>query len=98
MVRSRGNNPTHDIIVVGASAGGVEALTTLVRGLPADLPAALFIVLHIPPYSESHLPAILAHRGRSPRRTRRTARPLRPGASTSRRRTTICSCGTAMWS
>jgi two-component system chemotaxis response regulator CheB len=51
--------PGHDIIVVGASAGGVEALTTLVRGLPADLPAALFIVLHIPPQSTSVLPAIL---------------------------------------
>jgi two-component system chemotaxis response regulator CheB len=66
VVRSRGNNPTHDIIVVGASAGGVEALTTLVRGLPEDLPAALFVVLHIPPYIESHLAAILNHRGPLP--------------------------------
>jgi len=39
----------HDIIVVGASAGGMEALQTLVRGLPFDLPAALFVVVHIPP-------------------------------------------------
>jgi two-component system chemotaxis response regulator CheB len=51
--------PTHDIVVLGASAGGVEALTTLVRLLPADLPAALFVVLHIPPQSPSMLPAIL---------------------------------------
>ena len=66
MERSSGNKPTHDIIVVGASAGGVEALSALVRGLPADLPAALFVVLHIPPYGESHLPTILSHRGPLP--------------------------------
>lgn len=40
--------PGHDIIVIGASAGGVEALSQVVAGLPADLPAAVFIVLHIP--------------------------------------------------
>jgi two-component system chemotaxis response regulator CheB len=59
-------SPAHDIIVVGASAGGVEALIALVGGLPADLPAALFVVLHIPPYGESHLPAILTHHGPLP--------------------------------
>ena len=36
-----------DIIAVGASAGGVKALQRLVRDLPASLPAAVFIVLHI---------------------------------------------------
>ena len=51
---------THDIIVVGASAGGVRALRTLVEALPADLPAALLIVLHIPAEPPSLLPGILA--------------------------------------
>lgn len=54
----------HDIIVVGASAGGIEALMTLVRDLPHDIPAAVFIVLHIPPREPSLLPAILKRSGR----------------------------------
>ena len=51
---------THDTIVIGASAGGVQALRTLVEGLQKDLPAAVFIVLHIPAEPPSVLPEILA--------------------------------------
>lgn len=58
--------PGHDIIVIGGSAGGVEALIALVRGLPADLPAAVFVVVHIPANSPSMLPAILARSGPLP--------------------------------
>ena len=53
----------HDIIVLGASAGGVEALAELVSRLPADLPAAIFVVLHVPAYGGSVMPSILTRRG-----------------------------------
>ncbi|WP_437805153.1 chemotaxis protein CheB [Sorangium sp. So ce1078] len=54
----------HDIIAIGASAGGVEALIALTGGLPSDLPAALFVVLHTPATARSTLARIL---GRSTR-------------------------------
>ena len=52
--------PKRDIIVVGASSGGVTALTEFVASLPADFAGSIFIVLHIPPYSPSNLPLILS--------------------------------------
>src|SRR5581483_7752936 len=53
----------HDIIVIGASAGGVEALIALARQFPSDFPASVFIVLHIAPYPPSMLPDILNKAG-----------------------------------
>jgi two-component system chemotaxis response regulator CheB len=55
----------HDIIVIGASAGGVEALREVVSGLTPDLPAAIFVAMHIG-RSESELPQILAAAGPLP--------------------------------
>jgi len=52
-----------DILVIGASAGGVEALQTVVSSLPPDLPATVFVVLHLFPTSESFLPRILSRSG-----------------------------------
>src|SRR5215217_4453891 len=58
--------PRRDIIVIGASAGGVEALQTLVARLPSTLPAALFVVVHMAPRSKSFLPQILTRSGPLP--------------------------------
>jgi len=52
--------PGRDIIVIGASAGGVDALQRLVAGLPPELPAAIFVVIHQPPWHRSELPSILS--------------------------------------
>lgn len=54
-----------DIIVLAASAGGVDALKGIVRILPAHLPAPLFVVLHIGP-NRSVLPALLSQAGPLP--------------------------------
>jgi two-component system, chemotaxis family, protein-glutamate methylesterase/glutaminase len=51
-----------DIIVIGASAGGVEALQELVASLPAEFRGSVFIVLHILQGTESFLPEILQRR------------------------------------
>ncbi|MFL5619663.1 MAG: chemotaxis protein CheB [Gemmatimonadaceae bacterium] len=67
--------PGHDVIVVGASAGGVEAVSTLVAGLPADLPAAVCVVVHLRPDAQSRLADVLA------RATSLPVVPARHGAS-----------------
>lgn len=58
--------PARDVIVVGASAGGVEALSVLASQLPRDIPAAIFVVLHLSPGSHSALPDILSRSGPLP--------------------------------
>jgi two-component system chemotaxis response regulator CheB len=57
---------TRDIIVVGASMGGVEALSSLAGQLPADLPAAVFVVQHTAPESPGLLGEILSACGALP--------------------------------
>lgn len=56
---------SHDIVVIGASAGGVEAISTVVAGLPKELRAAVLVVLHMS-RGRSLLPDILSRAGRLP--------------------------------
>ena len=65
-MRRKANLYRHDIVVIGASAGGVQALIDLVKGLPKGFPAAVFIVLHIPVDARSELPNILNRAGKIP--------------------------------
>ena len=78
--------PRRDLVVIGASAGGVEALKTVVAGLPDDLPAAVLIVLHIAPTSSSALAHILGRAGDLPCRAAEDGELLRPGTSSWRPR------------
>jgi two-component system chemotaxis response regulator CheB len=69
----------HDIIVLGTSAGGVDALVRLVKGLPAGLPAALYIVCHIGTRERSQLPEILSRAGPLLASHARDGEPIRYG-------------------
>ncbi|MBI4788393.1 MAG: chemotaxis protein CheB [Chloroflexi bacterium] len=71
--------PGHDIIVVGASAGGVEALQELARGLPRDLPASVFVVLHIGSQPPEILPRILSRKSAMPCRAATDGEPIEMG-------------------
>lgn len=55
-----------DVIVIGSSMGGIEALSSLVRQLPADLPASVVVVQHSSEESPGLLSEILARAGALP--------------------------------
>jgi two-component system chemotaxis response regulator CheB len=69
----------HDLIAVGASAGGVEAATALVAGLPPDLPAAVCVVVHMRPYGVSRLAEVLGRAAALPTVAAEHGRRMRPG-------------------
>src|SRR5262249_32033359 len=70
----------HDIIVIAASAGGVEALSALVRTVPAHMPAAIFVMLHHREYTEVNMLAeILGRIARMPVVGARDGEPIATG-------------------
>jgi len=69
----------HDILVIGASAGGVQTLRELVARLPGGLAAAVFVVVHFPTDRESILPSILDGSGGLPAAHARDGEPIESG-------------------
>jgi two-component system chemotaxis response regulator CheB len=57
---------SHRCIVIGASAGGFEVVVDIASNLPANLPAPVFVVMHVPAYHRSYLPSILGKAGSLP--------------------------------
>jgi len=55
-----------DLVAIGASAGGVEALALLCTKLPAQFPAAILVTQHLPSYSNSALDRVLSDAGHLP--------------------------------
>lgn len=66
------------LVTIGASAGGINALQTLFRVLPADTGAAFVVVVHLDPDHRSELAAVLASQTRMPVRQIVDPEPFRP--------------------
>ena len=71
--------PFARLVVVGSSAGGVDALLTFVATLPRDLPAPIVVAQHLDPRRQSHLGEILSNRSVLPVQTVGGDQPLEPG-------------------
>jgi two-component system chemotaxis response regulator CheB len=71
--------PTKDIIVIGTSAGGIEALKVIASGLPKEFPASIFVVLHTAPESPGILAYILDRAGVLPAMNAVDRERIQPG-------------------
>ena len=68
-----------EMVAIGASAGGVDALLTLFDGLQPPLRAPVLVVLHLPESQESRLVEVFATRLRVPLEEARPHGPVQPG-------------------
>jgi two-component system CheB/CheR fusion protein len=67
------------LVVIGSSAGGIEALSTVVATLDPTFPAPIVVAQHLDPHHVSHLGEILARRSTVPIRTVAEELPLERG-------------------
>lgn len=67
------------IVVVGASAGGIDALTRVFASVPAEIPAAILVVVHMARTAPSVLTGILGRVAKLPVETARDGAPLKAG-------------------
>ena len=74
-----GHGEFSNLVVIGASAGGVEALSEVVAGLPEDFPAPIVVAQHLDPERASRLQQILSRRSMLPVRTVTDHAPLEAG-------------------
>ena len=65
--------------MIGTSAGGIEPLKQIVSELPQDFPVALFVIVHLPSWHRSELPAVLTRAGRLPASHPEDGEIIRPG-------------------
>jgi two-component system chemotaxis response regulator CheB len=68
-----------EAVVIGGSAGGVDALVSLLPALPAGYALPVFCILHVPGNRESRLAALFAERLAMPVREAADKEPIRPG-------------------
>jgi two-component system chemotaxis response regulator CheB len=71
--------PQFDVVAIGASAGGVEALHVVVEALPIDFPAFVLIVQHMDPRHRSMLAGLLGRRCRLRVKQATNGEPVEPG-------------------
>lgn len=68
-----------DIIVIGGSSGATGPLKGILGGFPVDLPAAVFVILHIPARSTGILATVASAAGRLPVREAEDGMPIERG-------------------
>src|SRR5436305_14399069 len=79
MATKRASEPTQ-LVVIGSSAGGIEALSAVLAGLPPDFPAPVVIAQHVDPTRASHLAEILSRKSKLPVKTVHDHEALEAGA------------------
>ena len=74
------NDAPYEAIVIGCSAGGVQALTALFSALPAGFPVPILVVLHVPPTGRSFFTECFGPRSVLPVREADEKQPVVPGS------------------